>query len=307
MAINGQAIKEVVYILHPSGDTPGQLQAPIVDNCDLELPALAEYEPSDPHFNDRHSEIWFYNDLFTNAKIYLQKKIGGTWTNHVQITDNTLGTFYAFGFFVNKFNDKAIGFLAEWTKILNAYGTGSYRFKATADIAIGSSPDRLSFEFNVQVYTAGRADHTTRIEWNRSGVLGNISQDDKVDDYGTLNWYNQLRIPNSTFGFDTGEATREFVRYPNGQEQWLSDEQEEELIWNVYALPYYIHKFLRADFMQAGKMTMTDYNSLVPTKNVDRIVKPSSAYKPDWQMRTQNANVTVTFNPYFKNLTHKRE
>jgi hypothetical protein len=301
--MNGQAIKETIYVIKPTVSTPIQVQTKETDGCVPTLPALAEYTPTDDHFNDRHSVIWFFDDLFTDAKIYLQKD----QKDLIELTDNTFGTFYPYGFFVNKFNEKAIGFLIEWTKVLNAHGPGSYRIRNSSTRAIGTFPDQYSFEFNLQVYTPDRANRTVRAEWNRNGVLGSRISDEKVEDYGTLNWFNQIRIPNSMFGFDTSELTEEYVRYPNGSNVWITDKQVEELTWNIWQLPQYVHRFIQVDVMQAGKIKVTDYNKLVPTPTIDRWVVPTSGYKPEWIIGTQNANVTVTFKPYFENLTHKRE
>ncbi len=131
--------------------------------------------------------------------------------------------------------------------------------------------------------------------------------DEKVDDYGTLNWLNQIRIPNSMFGLPSSELIEEFVKYPNGANVWLGDSQVEELTWNIYQLPSYVHRFIQVDIIQSGKISFSDYNKLSPTQNVDRLVVPTSGYKPEWVVGVVNANCTVTFKPYFENLTHKRE
>lgn len=302
--MNGQALKQDFYILRTAPATPPQLQdAPNPSGCDFHLPALAEYEPSDDHYNDRHSVIWFFDELSSDIHIFLQKD----GVDVVELNDNTLGTFYPFGFFTNKFSEQAIGFLIEWTKVLNAYGPGSYRVRVTGTALIGSFVDQYSFEFDLKSYNKSRADRTVRVEWNRNGCLGNRIFDEKVDDYGTLNWFNQIRIPNSLFGMDTSNLTEEYIRYPNGANQWLSDTQVEELTWNIYQLPNYIHRFIQVDIMQSGKQKFTDYNKLAPTQTVDRWVVPTQGYKPEWQVGTINANVSVTFKPYFENLTHKRE
>jgi hypothetical protein len=306
--MNGQAIKQDIFVLRPAlPETPTMQQAPNPTGCEFHLPALAEFEPSDDHFNDKHSVIWFFDDLFSDVKIYLQKRTGGVWADVDELTDDTYGTMYEFGFFVNKFSESAIGYLIEWTKVLNEEGPGLYRVRVTGTKAIGSFTDQYSFEFDLKVYNSYRADRTVRVEWYRNGVLGNRLKDEKVDDYGTLNWYNQIRIPNSIFGFDQSELTEEYVRYPNGSNVWLGDSQVEELTWNIYALPNYVHRFIQVDVMQAGKQKFTDYNKLAPTATVDREVVPTSGYKPEWMVGTINANVTVTFKPYFENLTHKRE
>lgn len=306
--MNGQAIKQDIYILRPAVvDSPTMQAAPNATGCSFELPALAEMEPTDDHFNDKHSVIWFFGELFSDIKIYLQKKSGSTWNDVAELTDDTYGTMYDFGFFVNKFSESAIGYLIEWTKVLNEEGVGSYRVRVTGMQSIGDFEDQYSFEFALKVYNSFRADKTVRVEWNRSGCLGNRLKDERVDDYGILDWYNQIRIPNSIFGFDTSELAKDYIRYPNGSNVWLGDKQTEELTWNIYALPNYVHRFIQVDIMQSGKQKFTDYNKLAPTQTVDREVVATSGYKPDWIVGTINSNVTVTFKPYFENLTHKRE
>jgi hypothetical protein len=306
--MNGQAIKQDIFVLRPAiDDVPRMQDAPNPTGCDFHLPALAEFEPSDDHFNDKHSVIWFFDELFSDVKIYLQKKTSGTWADVIELTDDTYGTFYEFGFFVNKFSESAIGYLIDWTLVLNEEGVGMYRVRVTGTKAIGSFTDQYSFEFDLQVYTQYRADRTVRVEWNRNGVLGNRITDERVDDYGVLDWYNSIRIPNSLFGLDVSELTQEYIRYPNGANVWLGDSQVEELTWNIYSLPQELHRFLQVDLMQAGKMKFTDYNKLAPTPNVDRWVVPTSGYKPEWVIGTVNAPVKLTFKPYFENLTHKRE
>ncbi len=302
--MNGQAIKETIYILRTPAEVVTTLQdQPNPSGCDFFLPALAQYEPVGDLFNDHHSVIWFFDELCSDVKIFLQKDR----EDLTELTDDTYGTFYEYGFFTNKFGEKAIGYKIDWSTVLNEHGPGAYRIRNEATRAIGAFDDQYSFEFNLQVYTQARANNTVRVEWNRSGVLGNRLSDERVDDFGTLNWFNQIRIPNSMFGFDSSELTEDYVKYPNGENVWIGDSQTEELTWNIYALPNYVHRFLQVDFMQAGKMKVTDYNKLAPTTTLNRWVVPTGGYKPEWIVGTINANVALTFKPYFENLTHKRE
>jgi hypothetical protein len=158
--MNGQAIKETIYVLRTTPDAPTQLQPSLDTKCVFELPALAEYVPTDDHFNDQHSVIWFFDELFSDVKIFLQKKIGGAWSDVTELTDDTYGTFYAYGFFTNKFGDQAIGYLIKWTNVLNEEGPGSYRVRVEGTKSIGTFADQYSFEFALKVYTADRADRT---------------------------------------------------------------------------------------------------------------------------------------------------
>lgn len=307
--MNGQCTTETFYILSPAGDGVVQNLQPIArPGCDnFYLPVFAEEAITNDLYNDKHSVIWFFDELFTEAHIFLQKKTGGSYIDVAEITDNTYGTFYELGFFINKFGESAIGVQIDWQKILTEEDTGVYRFKVTAVKSIGTFEPEYSFEFRLLKYSAARADQTVRVEWYRNGVLGDRSIDQKLNDYGVLNWYNQIRLPFTIFGFDTNEQVSEYVKYPNGANDWIQDSAVRELTLQIDRLPAAIHTFVEVDIMLAGYQIITDYNTQAPTKNVNRRVVPTSGYKPEYQQGTDLAPCTVTFKPYYENLTHLRE
>jgi hypothetical protein len=306
--MNGQAIKQDFHILYTNSDSPSNK---LIENksleCCFELPALAETTFTDERKNDRHSVIWFFGELFGDAKIYIQKRTSGVWNNVEELIDNTYGTFYEFGFYTNKFNEKAIGYQIEWSKVLAELGQGVYRFKGTATPAIGGPVEYLSFEFKLLKYTDERAEESVYAFWYRNGINGSKESDIKIDDYANLNWFNAIRIPRSTFGYWDSVNESEFVKYPNGEMIWLKDDDVEELTWFIVAMPEPVHKFLRVDMMQAGKITITDYNSTNPTPYRDKEVVRSSSYAPEWVQGVRFANVTLTFKPYVQNFTRLRE
>ncbi|MEG7750688.1 hypothetical protein U2087_15695, partial [Listeria monocytogenes] len=61
----------------------------------------------------------------------LQKNESGSYVDVDDLDSSTYGTFYEFGFFVNKYGESAIGYLIEWQKVLTVEGEGDYRVKIT--------------------------------------------------------------------------------------------------------------------------------------------------------------------------------
>lgn len=305
--MNGQAIKKNFYILQVPGTNFENMDLiPKKKECCFTLPALAETVFTSKYKNDKHSVIWFFGELFSNAKIYLQKKINGIYVDY-ELTDDSYGTFKPFGFYTNKFNEKAIGYQIDWALILAAKGQGVYRFKCTGTPSIGDAVLYYSFEFDLRIYNDHRANRTVRVEWYRKGILGSKTNDSKIDDFGNLNYYNALRLPKSIFGFETSTFERNFVKYPNGSKIWLQDEQVEEFTLRIIQVPEPVHRFLRVDMMQSGRVIVTDYNSSNPTKHIEREVIPNSDYTPGWKEGVMTATVELKFNAFYQNLTHLRE
>jgi len=305
--MNGQAIKQDFYILNTTGTGTNNLDLiPKKAECCFELPALAELSFTSKYKNDKHSVIWFFGELFPDAKIYIQKKVNGAYVDEELIND-AYGTFKAFGFYTNKFTEKAIGYQIDWAKILVAKGEGVYRFKGEGTPSIGDAVAYYSFEFRLQKYTSDRADFTVRAEWYRKGILGSKESDAKIDDFGNLNYYNSLRLPRSIFGNDSSTYERTYIKYPNGSQIWTQDDQIEEMEWQIGRMPEPVHKFLRVDMMQSGRVIINDYNSQNPTKHIDEEVVPNSEYAPTWTQGVMFAPVRLKFNKYYQNKTHLRE
>lgn len=305
--MNGQAIKQDFYILTTAPVSYENMDLiPKKKECCFTLPALAETVFTDNLKNDKHSVIWFFGELFSDAQIFLQKKINGEYVD-TELTDDSYGTFNAFGFYTNKFNEKAIGYQIDWRSILLDLGEGQYRFKGSGTPSIGDPVNYYSFEFTLKEYFDHRADGTVRAEWYRKGVLGNKNNDAQIDDFGNLNYFNQIRLPKALFGLETSQYTRTSVKYPNGAQIWIEDTQIEEIQFEIRQLPEYAHKFLRIDMMQAGRIIITDYNSENPTRHINREVIPSSEYAPRWRVGVMTAPVTLKFTPYYQNFTHLRE
>lgn len=305
--MNGQAITQLFYILNTESSENLDL-IPKKAECCFALPALAEETFTSKYKNDKHSVIWFFGELFSTAQIYIQKKVNGAWVD-TELTNDDFGTMRPFGFFINKFDEKAIGYQIDWALILNnmSFGEGLYRFKGVGTPSIGDTVEYYSFEFLLRKYTTPRADGTVRAEWYRKGILGSKINDKQIDDFGDLNYFNQIRLPKSIFGLETSSYERTFIKYQNGEQVWTQDDQIEELTWQIRLMPEPVHRFLRVDMMQSGRVLITDYNSENPTKHIDTECIPNSEYAPTWKQGVMFAPVTLKFNKYYQNLTHLRE
>jgi len=311
MPLNGQAIRQQFKVIrfNPKPATPLNVSAENQDCCFF-LPALAEADNANTSQfkNDKHSFYQVYCQAFTNVVFKLQKSTSGQdYQDVATLNDNTYGINYPFGFFVTMYGENAICYTLDFAKILFEEGEADYRIKAVATPLIGSDPVlSYSFEFCLKTYTDDRANRTVRLEWYKSGNSGAIDDDTKKTDYGTLDLFNQIRLPSAMFGFDEGTFEREFVKYQNGNKIWTRDVQIEEYTLKVDPIPNYLHRFLRIDALQSDDIYITDFNLNNPTQHVNRKVIPNANYSAQWNTYTKNASVELKFQQAIQNLIHKR-
>lgn len=309
MAINGQAIKQDFLILSKQIEP----QTPITDKsgndngCCFILPALAELTITSDLKNDKHSVIWFFNQLFTTALMTLQKYENGVFEDIDELDSNTYGTFYGFGFFENKYGEKAIGYLIDWQKVLTTQGEGDYRVKIEATPIFGSYFEDYSFDFCLKQYLNHRADYTTRISWRRNGQYGDEKQDEKKIDFGILNWYNQIRLPNSFFGRPTEEQEKTYTKYESGAEIWTGDKRIEKYAFTGLLYPSFLHRFIQRNITSGDNILITDYNIRNPNTFIDKKVVYESSYEPKWNNDIDRATVELTFKQEYQNLVRKRD
>lgn len=305
--MNGQAIKQDFYILAKQTKQPETLVTEEQLECCFELQALAQEVETSELKNDKHSVIWFFDQLFSSAEITLQKHNGHDFEDVDVLDSNSYGTFYEFGFFVNKFGESAIGYQLNWHDVLVLQGEGDYRIKILATPTIGVLFEDYSFNFCLKTYTEARADNTTRISWNRNGQFGDIAQDERNNDFGTLDWFNELRLPNSFFGRPTTDQEKKFTKYAGGDEIWTTDSRVEKYVWLAYGYPAFMHNYLSRNITAGDVILITDYNISNPNKYVNKRVVFESNYAPEWLDDVDKANVEITFKQEYQNLVKKRD
>jgi hypothetical protein len=276
--------------------------------CCFILTALAESSFTSEYFNDKHRAIFFWNNAFTTATMKLQKynTSTGAWADSATLTDNTYGTYYAAAFHTTIYSEIAQGYELDWALILAALGEGQYRIKATGTTITSATVDKFSLEFELREYTTSRAENTVRIEWWLNGNIGDPNNDLIKQDYGTLNWYNQLRLSDSKFGFDEPELTREFVRYQSGKQVWNKSMTKETYLLKTGRLPNNVRRYLLYNVMNGDEVRITDFNSDNSVTHLDRYVAPVGGFVPKYTDGVKLAPVEIKFEQLYQNNEHKR-
>lgn len=301
-------IKDTFYLI-------GQPSVPIVEvpnipdsdvQCcsDFVLKVLADNTNNDLN-NDRSGFLWWFNDLVTNAELFLQRFTNGAWANVASMEANTdYGTPYDYEFYVNSAGESFVGYQLNWADVLAEEGIGQYRVKCVTTDFSTATNSLYSPIYCLKTYTPNLANGTVRIEYLLNGTLGINDQDKNVRDLGTLNWYNSFRL-GGYFGFPTSQYEEERVKYSNGEQQFVKDEQEPEFSLKLKPQPFFIHEYMRTDVMQADEILITDYNAKNPFNYVAKNVYKASGYQPQWKpLQSKLAPVEVKFKQKFNN--HKK-
>ena len=122
-------------------------------------------------------------------------------TEIATLDDNTLGTYYA----TFTVQPTYSGFLLDWTKVLDSFGVGDYKVRASFDYN-GTSYTIDSHQYHLYNYDPEIANRTVKLEYWQDGNLVN-----SIFDYTDLlpdGWYNSVRLP-AIFGKFSPEVTKD--------------------------------------------------------------------------------------------------
>jgi hypothetical protein len=306
--MNGQCIRQHFTIAAAKTETVDSVISPIdTQQCCYQLGVYASTLSTDELKNDKSSFIFFFSQLYSGVSLTLQKSVNGTYTDLTSLNSNTYGTFKAFGFFTNKFSEKAIGYQLNWRNILLIHETGDYRIKCTATHAIDGAQTFYSFEYCLNEFYEHLADNSIRFEWKQNGQIGDVANDAKQNDYGSLDWYCQLRLANAFIGFPSATFETEYVRYQTGQQVKISDGQNEEITCTIQNTPAEILRYVQVNMLMGDEIQATNYDSRNPHSFVKKRIHKSGDWKPRWDRYSKNGSVDLTFIPEFNNQKHKRE
>jgi len=308
--VNGTAIKQKFSIIQDDPDLKSLVDVQQVDAtnaCCFKLPALAQLVPDDDFKNDNHFEIFFWNNAYTSSLMFLQVFENGAWSDKVALTDNTLGTFYDYGFYFTMYNENSTAFLIDWSLVLNAYSAGNYRLRCEGTKIDASTVDKYSLDFCLKEYTGDRADETVRISYWYNGNKGDISDDKRRRDYGSLDLFSQIRLPECIFGNDISpEHEKAFTKYETGQMVETTDDQAEEYTLRTGLMTTELHRYLKINILQGGAVSITDYNRRNPTPHSNKFVEWTGPYEPTYTDGVLKSFVEVTFIQSYQNFNHKR-
>jgi hypothetical protein len=205
-------------------------------------------------------------------------------TTSYTITDNTYGTYYAAGSLPGQ--PTYVGFVADWNKIYNALGAGSYYFEVTT-VIIGVTTVKQSIYYNLQPYSDLAADRTVRIEtWNTGSILNSV-----FDYAGILTggWYQSVRLRGKLMPKNPKLVTDNYFDQDYNLQQ-IQDKITDEYTLVTYPVPAEISNVLIYDNLLANTVKISDYNIY----NED-VIRELSLYVTDIQKKSYNLSRHVSF------------
>jgi len=277
------------------GKTGGGNPPPNVPGCCVPctiLPALAQTVGSDPLKNDYYTAVHkrlVASDAFTYE---IEKSTGGVFGAGVTLVDGVHGTAIAID---EPSKDAYIhGFTVEWQKILNLFGEGNYRIKATGTGLVAY--EHYSFIFCLKEYTDGLADKTCRFDWTLNG------EQPDVNSWRFKAQYTQANIPCSLrvvglFGYPTAEYTEKQTDYVNGQTVRHRVETAPSYTFKSGRYWYILHNILMFNAVPSDSLKITDYCKLNKNQDLKQIpVLASSGYAPNYEAnQSLLSRVTLEF------------
>jgi len=277
------------------------------NECEFELPVFAyPTDTTNKYRNDFSSFLLPLTNRYNTPEFYLEVETScDNWTEVAQLTDSTFGIFYTFAT-----RTKWGGFRVEWHKVYSSEGVGCYRIRQEfTDIVDATVKIAYSYKYNLKLWNENLADKTTKIKSViNGGKTGYEENDKRVLNYKSEIWEREVRLPNSFFGFESSEFTKEYTRYSNGGQVHILDDQKETILFNAKRLPYFLHRDLKINYLQADEIYLSDYNlgNPKPNRYNNKRVIVNSAYEPKWNLYNSYASIELQFNPYYENLRRKQ-
>jgi hypothetical protein len=144
------------------------------------------------------------------------------------------------------------------------------------------------------------------MEYYLNGIIGDSKFDELTTDYGTLNLYNSHRF-DGYFMYQKSRYEKDYIRYENGLDEKVTDEQYPEYVLSLEPIPAFKHNRLRTDILQADTVLITDYNTRNFDKYYQKSVQVISEYAPEIiPLKTKCAPVKLNFKPGINNLKRFR-
>ena len=275
-------------------------------SCCYGVPAFAESVFTSDFNNDKHSKLFFWNNAFSSADVYLQEFVNGAWVTLTILVDDTYGTYFPFGYNTTIYNEQTVGYLLDWAKVLTLEGEGRFRLMSQGNLFGGGNIQEYSLDFCLSEWAAHKAEGSVRVEWYLNGNIGDEDNDRHKKDYGNTNFYNQIRLPNSIFGLDESEYEVESVKYQNGAITQTKNNQIESLFLSCSPMPNEFISFMRVNAFQSYDLAITDFNSNNPTPYTQKAVGTPSGFEQSRVENVTDMSWKIKFKPAYQNFNHKR-
>lgn len=309
MSLKGEAYKKTFNVVRGTLPETTELSLGFDENlerqdrCCFKLPVLACEESTNDLENDSTSFYFGYYDIVTSVSLDLINAETGAVVFNMDSNHGDYIEAFPFGFHEDG-GKRYVGAIVHWREFVIDYTirTGYY-CRATCTTIFGTTFTETSFTYCLDRYTPATANRTVRLDFYHSGVTGNRDNDEDLISYKDLNWFGQVRIPNSIIFNETAENEVEEVQYTNGQ--IVDAKNDQTTLWQleIASIPNWLHRYLRIDVLTADVIYATDYNVNNPLKPfLYKKVKSRGSYAPNWIETANNSSVVVQLTPRYNNL-----
>ena len=261
-----------------SSPPTGTFADPDSNDCCFVLSAFADDFSSDPLKNDFWRFHKGYEISTTDVDMLLIKPFDSSFTP-IALTDDTYGTFYSFGYFVDGDGRSYISYELDFKKVLTVLGAGTYQIKTVETMIVGDDLNTLDFAFCVAQYTAKRADKTVRLQFLNTGTITDRYNEGETVSFPTA-FNSQIRV-NGFFGKDNSEYVVERTKYNNKKLIDISNKRVPKYSLSVRQVPQDVHDFISINVLQAGQIEVTDYNKNNSKRHINTAVSNPGAYNPE--------------------------
>lgn len=261
-------------------------------------------EITDPFKNDITRFLRGYESSIDTVDMFLTKPNDSTFSD-VALINDTFGQFFALGFHTG-LGRNYIGYEINWRLVLIAHGEGEYQIRADKTSALYPSlASDLDFSYDLQNFTAARADTTIRISFENSHLLRSRFDQKKRISFPD-NWTNQIRLKGILKSLGS-EYNKTFIKYKDESKRTIEDEQVPKYFMRIEQATAEIHDYIRTEVMQSDVRKVTDYNRNNPWKYEDiEIIEPSE-YKPENESEEEQLmDVEIEFRDRFDTGLKKR-
>lgn len=303
MAFDGEAIKRDFILIseNPNPTTPTlDVLATTYDECCNDTLIRVFAEPTNDQFkNDKTTVVKSFSNAVTSVAMTLEEYTVNGWVTSDTLTNNDYGTYYALGFIGN-----SIAYTLDWNLIQTAFGNQSFRVKFEGTIAFGGTVTVYSDNYCLHTYNALSVDGTVKLEYYLNGTFADPTDDRKVIDYGTSNLYNSMRL-DGIFGQPKSEKEEEFIKYQSGQELFVKSEQTPEYTLLLKPQTPDILRKIQYEVFQQDSIFVTDYNRNNHYSWIQKEVKVTGGFAPEWDLQAKKAAVTLTMTNTYNNFKRK--
>lgn len=204
-------------------------------------------DSTDTYRNDKNS--FLYSRGISSASLSIE-----LWDCEQKLddlNDNTYGTFYDFGF--SSTYENYTGYVIDWLKVYNAFGSGYYVIKGLWSLGANS----YTYEspcFWLLPYSPCNAQGTVKIKWTQNGNI--ISS---FLNYAGLEWENWARVP-GYFGRNEPSEEIDEIEKTDRSFETVNLQSIDNFTLETKQIPFWLSNILDKNAFLGSTIEITDYN-----------------------------------------------